>query len=128
MEGGKITFVRNEESASEFCKTSKASFAVPPVWNCEIPYGGSNPGHKAITQNFVDAILDGSELIAPAEEGINSVEIANCILYSAWTDSTVELPLDAGAYEAALKEKIAKSRFTKKTKGAADDDINASFK
>jgi len=128
MEGGKIAFIRNEESASEFLQTSKASFAVPPVWNVEIPYGGQNPGHKAITQNFVDAILDGVDLIAPAEEGINSVEIANCILYSAWTDSTVELPLDADAYEAALKERIANSKFTKKTKGPAADDILASFK
>ncbi|MDI6828084.1 MAG: Gfo/Idh/MocA family oxidoreductase [Armatimonadota bacterium] len=127
-ENGKISFTRNEVLASEFLRTSPLSFAKPPIWNVEIPFGGERGGHKVITQNFVDAILTGAPLIAPAEEGINSVELANCMLYSTWTDSMVELPLDSAAYEAVLKERIATSRYVKKTADKATEDITTSFK
>ncbi|MDH7480763.1 MAG: Gfo/Idh/MocA family oxidoreductase [Armatimonadota bacterium] len=127
-ENGKISFTRNEVLASEFLRTSPMAFAKPPIWNVDIPFSGERGGHKVITQNFVDAILTGTPLIAPAAEGINSVEIANCMLYSTWTDSTVELPLDSAAYEAALKERIATSRYVKKTVEKAEEDITTSFK
>jgi len=128
IEGGKIQFTRNETPASEFLKTSKQGFARPPVWNVEIPLSGPAGGHKVITQNFVDAILNGAPLIAPAPEGIKSVEIANAMLYSAWTDKTIDLPIDSAAYESALKERIAKSRYVKKNIIERDEDITASFK
>jgi predicted dehydrogenase len=128
VEGRKITFVRNEVSAAEFAVTCRASFATPAVWNCEIPFGGPQGGHKVITQNYIDAILDGAPLIAPAEEGIHSVEIANCMLYSSFTDGAVELPLDGAAYERKLRELIAGSRYQKKEVKAGADDILASFK
>lgn len=128
VEGGKIYFTRNEVPASEFLRTSKQGFARPPIWNVEVPVTGPAGGHKVITQNFVDAILHGVPLIAPAPEGIKSVEIANAMLYSAWTDTTVELPLDSAAYESALKERIATSRYVKKSVVQRDEDITASFK
>jgi len=128
IEGGKIQFTRNETPASEFLKTSKQGFARPPVWNVEIPLSGPAGGHKVITQNFVDAILNGAPLIAPAPEGIKSVEIANAMLYSAWTNKTIDLPIDSAAYESALKERIAKSRYVKKNIIERDEDITASFK
>ena len=127
VEGGKIQFTRNEVPALEFCKTSTASFARPAVWNVEIPFDGPPPHHQNITRNFVEAILDGTALIVSAEEGINSVELANSMLYSSLTDGTVELPLDSSAYEAMLKELCAKSRYVKKEVAAGTDDIAASF-
>ncbi len=36
---------------------------------------GPRAAHQAITENFVAAILDGTPLIAPAEEGLHSVEV-----------------------------------------------------
>ena len=53
--------------------------------------------HAALMQNFVDAILDGSPLIAPGEEGIHSVELANVMLYSSLLGETVELPMNSAA-------------------------------
>ena len=43
-------------------------------------------------QIFVDAITQGTPLIAPGEEGLYSVEVANAALYSSWTGQTMELP------------------------------------
>ena len=56
---------------------------------------------------FIEAIRNGAPLIAPAEEGIHSVELANAMLYSSFTGKTIELPLDGRAYERHLKKLIA---------------------
>lgn len=119
VEGGKITWIRNVVEAGEFSRTSKASFARPETWTVDVPCEHSGGQHVAILQNYVDAILDGTPLIAPAEEGIRSVELANAMLYSSFTDKTVELPLSAKAYEAHLKKLIRNSTFVKKGEKAA---------
>lgn len=128
VEHGKITFTRNEVPMTEFSRTCGQGFAKPAVWNIEIPYGGGTGGHAVITQNFVNSILDGAPLIAPAEEGIKSVELANSMIYSQIKDVTVQLPLDSAAYEATLKELIANSKFVKKSAVERDEDITSSFK
>src|SRR4051812_46048390 len=78
----KLNFVRNEVSMTEFSKTSPVGFRKPDVWNVNIPFEDAPAQHAAIMQNFVDAILDGTPLIAPGEDGIHSVELANVMLYS----------------------------------------------
>jgi predicted dehydrogenase len=129
VEGGKVLFTRNEIPACTFSRTSKEAFAAPPVWNVEIPVNGSGGQHIEIKQNFVDAILDGAPLIAPAREGIHSVELANAMLYSSMTGKTVDLPLDSAAYERMLKKLIKTSTFVKKTtKPPKELDMNKSFK
>ncbi|MDR3689459.1 MAG: Gfo/Idh/MocA family oxidoreductase [Fimbriimonas sp.] len=126
-EDDRITFDRTEMSVAEFCQTSSESFASPATWQCHIPEHSHGPQHIGILQNFVDAILDGSELIAPAEEGIHSVELANAMLYSTFTDSAVDLPIDSAAYEAALMEKIKTSRFKKTVRDDVVVDLSKSF-
>ncbi|MBI5095463.1 MAG: Gfo/Idh/MocA family oxidoreductase [Candidatus Hydrogenedentes bacterium] len=117
-ENGKILFTRNEVGAKVFNRTASGGFDRPDVWNVEIPVRSERTGHAVITQNFVDAILDGVPLIAPAEEGIRSVEFANAMIYSSMLGQTVEIPLDGAAYEAKLKSVIAASKFEKKTTGS----------
>ncbi len=127
LENNKITFTRNETSMVEFSKTSQAGFAKPEVWNIDVPFDGSGGQHYDITQNFVDAILDGVPLTAPASEGINSVELANAILYSSLENKTIELPLDGEAYERKLQQLIAESRFEKKAATTGGGDFSKSF-
>src|SRR5580765_7550836 len=66
LENNKITFIRNEVSMLQFSKTSKAGFAKPDAWNIDVPYDSTGGQHYEITQNFIDAIIDGSPLTAPA--------------------------------------------------------------
>ena len=128
VEQNKINFTRNEVSMLQFSKKAKAGFARPDIWNVEIPVETSGGKHEDITQNFVDAILDGAPLIAPAEEGVWSVELANAILYSSLIGETIEMPLDAVAYEKKLNQLIAESKFEKKVvKTAVDEDFTKSF-
>lgn len=127
-ESGKLTFTRNEVPTSTFTRTSPERFSRPEVWNVEIPLRDTKHGHAVITQSFVDAILDGTPLIAPGEEGIRSVELANAMLYSAFTNNTVELPIDAAAYEQKLQQLIAESRFVKKVADRVNLDLTGSYR
>ncbi|MCL1887771.1 MAG: Gfo/Idh/MocA family oxidoreductase [Kiritimatiellaeota bacterium] len=112
-ENGKIAFTRNLTPMREFSKTTPHSFACPEVWNIDVPFNGWGGQHNEILQNFTNAILDGTPLIAPAEEGINAVELACGMLYSSFIGKTVDLPLDADAYERHLKKLIAGSKDKK---------------
>jgi len=127
-ENGKLVFHRNVVSTRKFTRTSKGLFDRPEAWECVIPIGRKAAGHAVVTQNFVNAILDGEPLIAPGEEGIHSVELANAMLYSAFTHKTVELPLNGAAYERHLKRLIAASRFKKRVRGSSESDISKSFR
>ncbi len=128
VEESRISFTRTEEPVVEFLNTSPERFAQPATWNVEIPVRGENLQHVGILRNFVAAILDGSELIAPAAEGIHSVELANAMLYSSLSRSPVTLPLDASAYEEMLRKLISESTFEKQRVAAvADDDMASSF-
>jgi predicted dehydrogenase len=108
-EDDRLTFTRNEVEMTAFSRESKLGFAAPPVWNVTIPVSGHGEQHIGILKNFADAILDGAPLIAPAHEGIHSVELANAMLYSTFTDQTVQLPLDGNAYERELTRLISSS-------------------
>lgn len=127
LENNKLTFVRNEVSMIEFSKTSKVGFAKPDVWNIEIPIDNAVNPHSTLVQNFVDSILDGTPLIAPGEEGLHSVELANAILYSGLIDQTIDLPLDSAAYERKLQQLIAESKFEKKVVAVSGEDFSKSF-
>ena len=127
LENNKITFIRNEVSMLEFNKSSKAGFARPAAWNIDVPYDAMGGQHYEITQNFIDAILDGAPLIAPAAEGTNSVELANAILYSSLEGKTIDLPLDGEAYERKLSQLIKESKFEKKVVQGTGEDFTKSF-
>lgn len=128
VENSKITFNRTEVPVSEFCSKSEKMFDGPQTWNVDIPYQetSSSPAHQRITENFVNAIIDGSDLLVHGEEGINSVELGNAMIYSAMKDKTVIMPLDAKAYEVLLKGLIKSSKFKKKEVKPGDFDIKSS--
>jgi len=121
IENNKFSYTRNETPMSEFCQSDAGRFSRPATWNVEIPLPGHGGQHVEILQNFADAITGGAELIAPAPEGIHSVELANAIIQSGLEERTVPLPLDAGAYEALLKKKIEGSTYVKETVEVSND-------
>jgi predicted dehydrogenase len=128
-EHGVLSLTRNEVEMGAFCQSTDKLFDKPATWDCRINVPEGGPGHIGIMQNFVDAIRGKAALMAPAIEGINSVVLANAMLYSSATGQTVDLPLDGAAYEAHLKRLIANSRFEKKTvsTAATSGDFAKSF-
>jgi predicted dehydrogenase len=127
LEKDKLTFTRNETSMTEFSESCPSGFLKPDVWNVEIPIENAAAPHATMMQNFVDAILDGVPLIAPGEEGIYSVELANVMLYSSLIGETVDLPMNGAAFEKKLKQLIAGSKGKKKVVEVSTEDFVKSF-
>ena len=114
-EDGKLEFRRNEIETGKYIRESGQTCLPPDNWTCSIPVGKLDfSTHQKIIRNVASAILDGTELIAPMEEGINGLELGNAMLYSGLTGNEVTLPLDAGRYAVLLKKLIAGSRCRKK--------------
>ena len=129
VEHGTITFWRTRVPVGEFLDTDPGSFSTPEVWRCEVPPAPGGGGqHVEVLRNFGDAILDGVPLIAPAEEGRASVELANAMILSGLQKRTVSLPLDAAEYETALQGLIRESRHEKKTAETGPADMAASYR
>lgn len=128
VEHGQIRFTRNEIPTAEFCRTTDQAFAKPTTWQIEIPPAGGSSGHAAIFQNFVDTIKKKAKLIAPATEGIRSVEIGNAMLYSSLTGKPVDIPMNGAAFERKLKTLIAGSKFKKKVNKNVKVNMESSFK
>jgi predicted dehydrogenase len=109
IEGLSLKWTRTEKPVAEWCAHHPKGFEAPPVTQHDTTFENTGGQHIEVLQNFIDAILDGTPLIAPAAEGIQSVELANAMLASTFRNSTVTLPLDAAAYEAELQKKISAS-------------------
>ena len=112
FEDGKITLYKNEVAESEFNKTYTGGFGQPKCETIHIEADKEEGyyDHRKITQNTVNNILNKEPLIAEGYEGIKSLTISNSIYLSTWTDSWVNLPIDADLYLAELKKRIASSK------------------
>ncbi len=110
LEDGQLQFMRNKVPTSEFSRTTKEPFSKPDTRLTTYRFKDTGAQHVGIMKNFTDAILDGAPLVAPAGEGIHSVELANAILLSSWTAKPVELPLASAVYARHLQKRIASSR------------------
>ena len=109
---GAIHWRKTEVPVSQWSRECSEGFSAPPTWKIEIPVAKQKGNeHTEVLINFIDAILDGTPLIAGAPEGIQSVEIANAILYASHLRRTVDLPLQSADYAAFLAERVAGSRF-----------------
>ena len=113
IEHGKLTFWRLRVSEREFNREFTGGFGSPESWKCEIPTEGDNSQHIGILKNWISAILNGTELIAPGIEGIHGLTLSNAMHLSAWTDSWVDIPLDEDLFYEKLQERIENSTFKK---------------
>lgn len=74
------------------------SFEEPENWEKQ---------HIDVLINFTDAVLNGTELVAPGSDGIDAVQIANAMFLSDWLDESVALPVDEELFIKYLKQRIA---------------------
>ena len=114
VEENNIVWNKNEVDSSKFSADSMSGFSKPEAAIVNIPIKDRGGQHIEIMQNFINSIREGEELISPAMEGINSVELANASLLSAWEGQTIALPMDASKYASILKDKGDNSTFQKK--------------
>lgn len=107
LEGGLLKWTKLKIPEREFCFTCGSGFASPEAEYEE--FSAPEPdGHPIILNNFADAILDGTPLIANGEDGLNSLSISNAAYLSAWTDDWAYIPVDEELFEMNLNRLRAK--------------------
>lgn len=127
VEDNKISFHRTRDSVENILENCPESFPKPEVWYCDVPVYGQNTAHNGILTNWVQAILNGTPLIAPGTEGIRGVELANAIHLSSWVGDWVEIPVDEELFLQKLNERISSSRGQKKVIKNKVSDVSGSF-
>jgi predicted dehydrogenase len=105
-----LRFLKNQMPAGEFSRVSTEKFAKPAVEEKMETFPDSGSQHLGILRNFVEAIRDGKPLIAPGEEGLHSLELANAITVSLLKDKPVDLPMDPSEFAQLLDALIEKSK------------------
>ena len=109
-ENDEIIFFRNEWSSIKQLRESQKGFNKVPCQReiVDFEHNGKQ-GHELVIANFADAISKGSDLIAPAEEGLNSIMINNGIILSSHKRQTVSLPIDGDEFANLLQRYIYES-------------------
>lgn len=117
VERSEIVFYRNKMSEPEFNRISKGGFDKPECEEIHIQPEGVETGHVGILQNFTDAMVKGTPLLAPGEEGILGLSLSNAMHLSDWTGHSAVDPmhLDEDLYYQLLQEHIQNSTFQKQT-------------
>ena len=108
IEDGKLTFWELAVPEPEF-RSHSVGLGGLEATRSEFRPEGKAAGHAGITQNFVDAIREGAELVAPGVEGIRGLALANSMLLSAWCDDWVPVPPDEDLYYDHLQERSGSS-------------------
>lgn len=128
-ENGKIKFTKLAMDERDFNKTCEKPFGEEiEKEEIDVEFDTSEQFNLGIMiNNWVNAAVNGEELIAPGYEGINSLNISNAIYLSTWNDDWVEFPVDEDAFYDKLQEKIKNSTFVKQEVKEVESDFSSSF-
>lgn len=101
---GELRFWTFETPIEEFTRTNTAMWGAPKAIEQPLSIDPSEHGHHVIIRNFARHILHGETLLAPGEEGLRSLELANAIWLSSHLRKPIRLPLSRRAYDAFLAQ------------------------
>ncbi len=99
------------ENLKDYTLNTKYVFGIPDSTTTEEKFDTKGEQHSGVLTNFINAIENGATLDFDAQEGYNSVCLANAMLMSSWTNSDVSFPFDDEAYAKLLAEKTSASKF-----------------
>ena len=112
LEDGKLKWWHLAEDERQICADSKENFPKIPTEYEEWTPTEKAAGHKGILQNFADAVLHGTSLLAPGTDGIFELTLSNAASLSAWEGNReVTLPFDTTAFDAKLGALAANSQL-----------------
>jgi len=108
----------------EFSKTCTTPFGAPKTTLTEFEFEDKGPQHMGVLAAWAGAILRGEPMIAPGQEGINGLTLSNAMHLSAWTNQTVQLPLDEDLFYEELMKRVATSKRKENVKSVVVDTSN----
>jgi len=113
VEDGKINFWKLKTPERQFNEEYEGGFGSPDHEKIEVPVEGKTTGHVGIIQDWVDSIINDTELLAPGIEGINGLEISNAMHLSTWQDDWVDIPVNEDLFYEELQKRIEESDYEK---------------
>ena len=125
---GNLTLIENNQSSTQFNKQTDDMFGMPETKTTELSGSHVVNQHAVIMNNFIRSILDNEPLIANAEDGLCSLDIANAMLMSTWQNNDITMPINRGKYQQLLNKKIAESKLRDKSSREAKIDMSASYR
>jgi len=128
FDGKTLTVSRNEVSTAQFNRETREMFGMPGSSSQPLSIDRAVNQHAILLSNFVAAILRDESLIAPLDDGLSSLAIANGMLMSTWTDSKVDFPIDAVEYSRLLQQKIESSVLRTKAQVEVNIDMSSSYR
>ena len=97
-----LVVTRNAVPTPAFIAQNPGRNVLPATTSERFTFQALENPRRVVLANFAAAILQGDALIAPAREGLASVELANAMIYSAISGQMLTLPLDPALYANAL--------------------------
>jgi predicted dehydrogenase len=101
---GKLDFHEFEADVHEYLRTTDEIYRGPETLAVPVELEDGAGTHPQVYRNFHAAILEGTPISADAAQGVMSLELANALIYSSFTRSVVELPLDRQQYAELLAD------------------------
>ncbi len=113
VENSTVAVEEFEMTEQEFSATNTIPFGTIKSTKYTAETDGKNLQHIGVLNAFADAILNGGELVAGGEEGINGLTISNAMHLSAFLGKEVEIPFDEDLYYEELMKRVATSNYNK---------------
>jgi predicted dehydrogenase len=98
----KLTLHKLDADLVDFITTSPEAMAAPKMYDLDVELEPGKGDHTAVYQAFNNALLHGIPFTSTGPEGRMSLELANALIYSNYTQQPVEFPLNRQKYAALL--------------------------
>jgi len=110
---GELQLFRFDPPTAQFTRENNEMWGSPQCCEETLEIAECESGHQVITRNYARHLLYGDPLIAPGEDGIASLELANAAWLSSYLGKPVDLPISREAYDEFLERKRRTSTFVK---------------
>ena len=115
LEGRSFLFTRNEVPMSEYSRTTSERFTPPPVWNITIPIQTAGTRTAGLAELRRRGPRRRRRSSRPRSKASAASSSATPFSIRRGPARPCHLPLDAVAYQRALEERAATSRYQKPT-------------
>ena len=127
-DGKELQLQQLSQSCKEHCQNTSEMFSMPEVNTTIVNFSVPQNQHVQLIQDFVAAIQDGKKLTTDAVQASKSIELANGILLSAWTEKKISFPLNRTEFNSHFQNKYKNSKLREKEKLNVSIDLDKSFR
>lgn len=106
IENDELVFYKNEQSERIWNQNNIEAWGKLEHTTEKFTFEEKVQEHLVITQNWVDAISNNAPLIAPGQEGINSLRLSNAMYLSTWLNKEISMDYDESLFHQLLQDKI----------------------